>query len=280
MTGRPWRVLFSGKRTGAYNMALDASILQAVENNQSPPTLRIYGWNPYCVSLGYFQNPSVELDVVAMQSIGWDFVLRPTGGRAVLHAEEITYSLIARRDEVPWCSALPVSHARISRAWSLALSDFGLSVEAGEVLEKPQRGQVGLPCFASTSRSELAHAGRKVVGSAQRRTREAFLQHGSIPLTPAHERLVEVLRLNPDQREVHREALRRHAVSLGEIGSLPDDMDAWIRRCVPNFFHDLEVTGQEGLLSRDEGHRALEMEALHRERQRIVFEEITMSNPV
>ncbi len=268
MNLRPWRLLFTGKRGGAWNMALDTVLLRAVEKDLSPPTLRLYGWDPYCVSLGYFQNPETELDPEELHARRWDFVLRPTGGRAVLHAGEITYSLIARKDKAPWCASLALSHERISRAWSFALTDFALNVENRQAGERFRAGRAAPPCFASTSRAELSHAGRKAVGSAQRRTRNAFVQHGSIPLTPEHERLVEVLRMSSAEREKHRETLRRHAVSLGEIGPFPQDVETWSRTLATAFCQDLGIETEESALSDVEVRQVQEIEEIHRVRQR------------
>ncbi len=271
-------MLLSGKQRGAFNMAVDAALLKEVEEGKSPPVLRLYGWEPYCVSLGYFQNPSRELDADALRGRGWDFVLRPTGGRAVLHAEELTYSVVARRDEAPWCATLALSHERISRAWAAALQGFDLQVSDGKgpvgaIRESPQDSPPGLPCFASTSRSELAFGERKVVGSAQRRTREAFLQHGSIPLTPEHERLVEVLRLTESGREKYRSALRQHAVSLGEIAGMPSDgLQAWSARLAEGLLQALEVQGENDGLRKEELETALALEKKHQERQRVFLE--------
>jgi lipoate-protein ligase A len=258
MNAQPWRVLFTGKQRGAFNMAVDAAILKAVEERRSPPTLRIYGWEPFCVSLGYFQKVDQELDPVALEERGWDFVLRPTGGRAVLHAEEITYSLIARRDEADWCGTLKDSFDRISRAWAVALGDFNLDLSKGR--------PVG--ATASTSRSELAHGERKVVGSAQRRTRDAFLQHGSIPLTSQHERLMEVLPLSEEEKRDYLDALRAHAISLGEIGSRPlENIETWSQKLAISLLEALKVPGEIGELTRAEALMAQELEKDHHARQ-------------
>ena len=261
-------------------MAVDAAVLKAVEEKRSPPTLRFYAWEPWCVSLGYFQKPSQEFDSVALQERGWDFVLRPTGGRAVLHAEEMTYSLIARRDEASWCSTLAVSHERISRALAAALDGFDLSVSTGFSVGSDGRPPLqkhdfpGLPCFGSTSRAELAFGERKVVGSAQRRTREAFLQHGSIPLTPDHERLVEVLRLTEAQRDVYLESLRSHAISLSEIHTLPENgFEGRFLDLAKTMLDALEVNGEAGVLTEEELNMACEFEKVHLARQETFFKE-------
>jgi lipoate-protein ligase A len=278
-----WRILLDGRLSGARNMAVDAAILRAVEAGESPPTLRLYGWTPWCVSLGHFQKPERELDAVALRARGWDFVMRPTGGRAVLHADEITYSLLARRDEAPWCATLGESYDRIGAAWAVALDGYELDMVKGQPVDRPDRpdraeaDRPAPPCFVSSARAELAFGGRKVVGSAQRRTRDAFVQHGSIPVTPDHERLVEVLPLDAAGREDYLRVLREHAVSLGEITALPGAVDsaawtAWNRRIAHTLLNGLGATGVEGALSAKESAFADLREAEHREKQREFYE--------
>ena len=272
MNARPWRILLDGPGDGARNMAVDGAILRSVEAGNSPPTLRIYGWNPPCVTLGHFQKPETELDAEALRERGWEFVIRPTGGRAVLHADEITYSLAVRRDEAPWCATLARSHARIGEAWAEALKEFTPRLSEGVSPEDlgPNAGP-GWPCFASASRAELGHAGRKMAGSAQRRTRGALLQHGSIPLTPRHEHLVDVLRLKPEERDSYRDALRRHAISLGEIRDVPADVEAWSRRLAVDFCRALGVSATQQVVSPDEAEDARNLAEGHRALQREFF---------
>ena len=86
-----WRLLLTDPMTGAKNMAVDAAILTAVVNGEAPPTLRLFSWDPPCLSLGYSQ-PFSDVDQDQLISLGWDVVRRPTGGRAILHTDELTYS--------------------------------------------------------------------------------------------------------------------------------------------------------------------------------------------
>jgi lipoate-protein ligase A len=253
-------------------MAVDAAVLRAVETGESPPTLRLYAWKPWCVSLGHFQKPERELDGAALLARGWDFVIRPTGGRAVLHAEELTYSILARRDAAPWCATLAESYEAIGAAWAHALEGFDLEMVRGAAPARTDAGEAGVapPCFASSAKSELAHGVRKVVGSAQRRTRGAFVQHGSIPLTPGHERLPEVLPLDDAGRAAYARTLREHAVSLGEIGIVPAGAEraAWERTLADALLFALGAHGEVGALTPAEEAFAAEREAEHRERQR------------
>ena len=93
-----WRLLITSPASGAWNMAVDEALLEAVGSNQSLPCLRLYAWEPPCLSIGYAQ-PFADIDRSRLADFGWDWVRRPTGGRAILHADELTYSVIAPLDE-------------------------------------------------------------------------------------------------------------------------------------------------------------------------------------
>lgn len=203
---------------GARNMAIDEAILAGVEAGTSPSTLRVYGWAPACISLGHSQDPARELDLDRVAALGYDVVKRATGGRAVLHIEELTYSIIARADREPWCATQAASYRAISQGIAQALSGagFGVTLDRGYPVEKPQGMKAMTPCFSSTARSEVVFGDRKVVGSAQRRGRNAFLQHGSILVSRDHRRIVECLRLDPGKRAGYLDVLDRNAVSLSE----------------------------------------------------------------
>lgn len=206
-------------------MALDKAILAEVERGLSPPTLRIYGWIPACISLGHSQKPGQELDLEKVRRLGYDVVIRPTGGRAVLHIDELTYSVIASPQAEPWCATQASSYRIISQAVAQALEQegFGLTLDRGYPVEKPQSLRAMTPCFSSTARSEVVWDGRKVVGSAQRRFRGAFLQHGSILVSEDHRKMVECLRLEAGKVREYLDILDRNAVSLQAIhGRRPD----------------------------------------------------------
>ncbi len=217
-----WRCLNSGSQTGEQNMAHDEAIFAEVEKGFSPPTIRIYGWQPACISLGYAQDPQKELNLSAMVEAGIDWVKRPTGGRAVLHIEEFTYAVIAPLHVTPWCLSRESSYRKISEALIYALDFAGLEMLDREgASEKPGGPKAMTPCFSSTAKSEVTWQGRKFVGSAQRRSRHVFLQHGSVLLSQKHEQLVKYLQINQDQRSVYAEHLRNHAVTLEEIAGRP-----------------------------------------------------------
>lgn len=206
-------------------MALDEAILSEVERGASPPTVRIYGWAPACISLGHSQKAGRELDLDAVRARGFEVVVRPTGGRAVLHVDELTYSVIAPYGAAPWCATQAASYRMISQAVARALDHqgLGLTLDRGYPVEKPSGLRAMTPCFSSTARSEVVHGDRKVVGSAQRRYRAAFLQHGSILVSEAHRGMVDCLRLEAEKRADYLDILDRNAISLEAVlGRRPD----------------------------------------------------------
>ena len=177
---------------GATHMRRDAELLAAQAPGQAP-VLRLYTWSPPAVSLGHMQSPVSLLDLAACQAAGVDVVVRPTGGRAILHWEEVTYAIVASSDDTRFGTDLPTCHATIGRCLAAGLGALGIAAELSRPALDPERHLLRQPCFVSPGRAELLVGGRKLLGSAQRRTATAFLQHGSLLVGPAHERLVELL---------------------------------------------------------------------------------------
>ncbi|MGD9343607.1 MAG: lipoate--protein ligase family protein [Desulfuromonadales bacterium] len=178
-----WRLLKSGFQTGAMNMALDEALLSAVAKGASPPVLRFYRWRPATVTLGYAQSVARDIDLEVCQQAGLDVVRRSTGGRAVLHDNEVTYAVIAPSVSGLFGHSVLDSYRVISEVLQKALQQLGLPAKL--VAGRPRGGQqhaTKAVCFSAPSQYELVIGGRKVAGSAQKRHGQAFLQHGSIPL--------------------------------------------------------------------------------------------------
>lgn len=178
-----WRLIHSGSLPGAMNMALDEALLRAVANGTSRPVLRFYRWQPATVTLGYAQSVDADIDQEVCRRAGLDIVRRSTGGRAVLHDQEVTYAVIAPTLPGFFGGSLLDSYRVISEILQRALQALGLP--AALVPGKPRSGQRPLTrsvCFSTPAQYELLIDGRKVAGSAQKRHGQAFLQHGSIPL--------------------------------------------------------------------------------------------------
>lgn len=218
-----WRLIESGYADGATNMAVDEAIVAAVARGDQPPTLRLYGWRPPAVSLGYFQPLDEGIDVAAAQARGYGIVRRPTGGRAILHADELTYSVCVRQDQVRGGASTMQSYREISRGIVAGLELLGAQVslgdESGARSAGPAEGAARPICFAKTARCDLQAEGRKVVGSAQVRRDGAILQHGSIPLTIDLEDQVAVM--PGGDRRVASRVLAGAAMSVSELLGRP-----------------------------------------------------------
>jgi len=216
-----WHFLNSGFHSGQYNMRRDEVLAERLAAGDGSPTLRVYGWKPFAVSLGYNQHRD-DLDEAKCASQGIDIVRRPTGGRAILHAEELTYSVVmySRGKNVN------DSYCEISRALISGLRLLGADVDYALTqpnLPQLYRSQAAAPCFASSTRYEIQHRGKKLIGSAQRRFasdtgEDVVLQHGSILIGPAHRRLLEFMRAESQKvRNAFRESLETKTTELNTI---------------------------------------------------------------
>jgi lipoate-protein ligase A len=197
-----WRLIHSGFQTGAMNMALDEVFLQAVSTGLSQPILRFYRWKPATVTIGYSQSIFADIDLQLCERHGLDVVRRSTGGRAVLHDNEVTYSVIAPIDYGPFSISLIESYRLISKILQQALLTLGLRAEL--VPGKSSLGtsnQSKAVCFSAPSQYELVIDNRKIAGSAQKRSGKAFIQHGSIPLDMDLALLKKILKVEQDTKK-------------------------------------------------------------------------------
>lgn len=210
---------YEGPLTGAANMRRDLEMWESVHRGDVDVMMRTYTWDPWCVSLGKHQNLDV-VDAGALQKLGFGVVHRPTGGRAVLHADELTYCLVVRLSNgLSAQDVYAAAHTLIVRALrQLGIPDLAYQDVPTDLRQHyASSGAAGASCFTSSARSEIMARGKKVVGSAQRVMNGIVLQHGSILCGPGHERLADVLRVDQDQRNIVRERLRDGAITLSEI---------------------------------------------------------------
>ncbi len=211
---RQWRLIYDPPTRGALNMARDEAILSAVERGDSPPTLRLYAWQPACLSLGYGQRAR-EADINRLAALGWDVVRRPTGGRAILHVDELTYSLSLPLSDPIAEGGIIDSYQRLSGAILAALQSLGARVHAQK---QESAGELTPVCFDTPSHYEITADGRKLVGSAQLRRRNALLQHGSLPLVGDIGRICDVLNYSdPNVRSAARAHVYARAVVLHDV---------------------------------------------------------------
>lgn len=187
-----WRLLVSPSARGSWNMAVDEAILERCGMPGSLTTLRLYAWNPACLSLGYAQ-PYSDIDLERLKISGWDLVRRPTGGRAVLHIDELTYSVIGSEAEPRLAGTVLETYNRLAQALTRALNLLGLDVEINEKKLPGGRVNINPVCFEVPSAYEITVGGKKLVGSAQMRRKTGVLQHGSLPLFGDLSRILQVL---------------------------------------------------------------------------------------
>ena len=192
-----WQLVIHGAQDGARNMEIDSALLEEVENSPGPRTIvRFYGWRNPTISLGRNQKIEKAVDVDYCRANAIDIVHRPTGGRAVLHDDELTYAVISN-DTVSFGDTIYGNYKRVSEALCLGYNRLGVPAILAPDTRKaaPLIDDGDPPCFLSTSRYELMVEGRKIVGSAQRRVRRSFLQHGSMPITCDREALARATRM-------------------------------------------------------------------------------------
>ncbi|RJQ54367.1 MAG: lipoate--protein ligase family protein [Actinobacteria bacterium] len=246
---RAWRLIDGGDRSGARNMAIDLALLRLHLAGQAPPTLHVYGWQPEAVSLGSKQDASQALDLDRCRLEGIDAVRRPTGGRAVFHSGDFTFSFIASS-----CSRIPPgvneSYATICRIVATALRALGVVAATGE-RGRPSRRSAA--CFASSTVADLAVDGRKLVGGAQRWERNAFLQQNSLLVVPEPGRAFRYIR-PPRGKSVTEasEELAAEVCGLAELmGELPERARI-VEALATGLEETLEVAIVPGELSREE----------------------------
>lgn len=212
--GPPWRLLDTPPAPGAWNMAVDAALMESVRAG-APPCLRFYRWDPPCLSLGRNQPAAGRYDLDALRAAGVETVRRPTGGRAVLHDRELTYSVVAPEGALGGPRA---SYAAINRALVAGLRRLGVPAELQPRAGRRAAALSLAPCFRDPAEGEVVVAGRKLVGSAQWREAGVVLQHGS-------------LLLRGDQREVREWTLGERAPDGGKpparLAELCDPLPSW-----------------------------------------------------
>ncbi len=217
-----WRFIKSGAMDPAWNMAIDEAIMNAVSEGKAPPTLRFYGWQPPTLSIGYFQKAADEIDLEKVEARGIGFVRRPTGGRAVLHDQELTYSMILSESYPDMPKSVTESYRILSNGLLHGFRRLGLQadmVNLADEAEKAKYASAGsAACFDSPSWYELVVEGRKVAGSAQMRQRGVILQHGSILLDMDVDLLFDLLYYpNERLRERLKKSFRDKAVAINDI---------------------------------------------------------------
>ena len=245
-------------------MAIDEAILMAVAAGMSPPTLRFYGWEPPCVSVGYAQRLEDEIDLDACRRLGYSWVRRPTGGRAILHIDELTYSVVAPLKEPRVAGDILTSYRRLSAGLIAGLSLLGCDVVQADPDVDRQASDQSAACFDVPSPYEVMAQGCKLVGSAQARRRRTVLQHGTLPLYGDVTRLCQVVALPQPERAALRGTLRQRAITLSEALGRTVQWSEAADVLAQGFAHALNVTLVLQGLSDDERAAVVPLGDKHR----------------
>ncbi len=219
-----WRFIDFSYYSPAFNMALDEALLEWHSQHLIPPTVRFYGWDPATLSLGYFQKIKKEINLNKVRENGIGLVRRLTGGRAVLHDKELTYSVIVSEKNPMIPKTVTEAYRVISLGLLEGFKELGLDTYFSVPETKEDHDKLKNPrssiCFDAPSWYELVVEGRKVAGSAQTRHKGVLLQHGSIPLDLDVEKLFDLFNYpNEKIRERLQRNFKYKAVAINEVAN-------------------------------------------------------------
>jgi len=211
--GTFWRLIDTGPCCGRENMAIDEALFRCFDPAASRPVLRLYGWQPPALSLGRFQKAGDDLDLIRCRADNLTVVRRITGGGAIWHADELTYSLVCAPSQIPPAASVKDSF-RVLTAFLLGFYR-ALGLQAGYAVDlAPAGSRLGQRtplCFAGKESYDIMLQGRKIGGNAQRRSREIIFQHGSIPLQNRVGQGLQYLKIRP-------QGLEQATTCLGDEG--------------------------------------------------------------
>lgn len=240
-----WYFINSGPCNPAYNMALDEALLEFHSKGEIPPVIRFYEWNPATLSIGFFQRVrDINLEAVKAQHIG--FVRRPTGGRAVLHDSELTYSIIVTEQYPNMPESVTEAYRVLSEGLLKGFQYLGLNAyfsipdtdDKKEALKRPKSAV----CFDAPSWYELVVEGKKVAGSAQTRQKGVILQHGAILLDLDEDKLLSLFHFPSEEaKETMRKQLPEKAVAINRIAPRRITIEECIEAFKKGFEDALEI---------------------------------------
>lgn len=224
MAKEVWAYIDSGDCSPSFNMAMDEALLNWHSKGEIPPIIRFYGWDPATLSIGYFQKAEKEINLEEVRKQGVGFVRRPTGGRAVLHEHELTYSVIVSEEHPNMPMTVTEAYRVISEGVLRGFQNLGLDAyfavpktDSEKAALKEPRSSV---CFDAPSWYELVVEGRKVAGSAQTRQKGVILQHGSILIDLDDEKLFSMFNFPNDRVKARMmKSFKDKAVAIHDLTS-------------------------------------------------------------
>lgn len=254
-----WRLIHTPPSTGAWNMAVDESVLEHIHRGESKPTLRLYSWDPPCLSLGHAQSFK-DVDVERLHAHGWEVVRRVTGGRAILHTDELTYSVTGSAEDPVLAGGVLESYNRLAQALLHAVQSLSVPVEMKEHEDGHTHQNLNPVCFEVPSTYEITVDGKKLIGSAQARKKEGVLQHGSLPLTGDLTRICDALIFADDlSRHQAKERLLARATTVESVLGVAPTWESAAQAFVKGFEAKLGIQFEQDELSMSEIQRTEEL---------------------
>jgi lipoate-protein ligase A len=210
-----WRLIISPPEDAFTNMAVDEAILQMYTHKGGIPTLRIYGWKPPAISLGFSQTPDDALSLAHCRRNNIDFVRRITGGEAIYHDQEITYSLVCRKSDLNISDSVRKSFRLLTTFVFNAYRKLGFTPHFASDLANYRHGDASHFCFATIEKFDIIINNKKIGGNAQKRTKDIIFQHGSIPIALDFKKIKTLI--NEDLKDVERKVTCLNELLKSEV---------------------------------------------------------------
>ncbi|WP_163970916.1 lipoate--protein ligase family protein [Oceanobacillus halotolerans] len=217
MLQEQWYFLDSGHHDAAINMALDESLLNWQSEGKIPPTLHFYGWSRPTLSVGQFQKVHKSINFDAIEDYNCQFVRRLTGGSAVLHDNELTYSIVISEEHPAIPASIQEAYYILSKGLAKGFKNLGIEVDYA-VPDKRSSKERSAVCFEKAAFYEMIVNGKKLSGNAQTRKKGVLLQHGSIPMSLDTNMLYDLFQFPSEKiKQKKRNAFQDKAVTINQV---------------------------------------------------------------
>lgn len=237
-----WCFLDTGFNDAAINMALDESLLNWHSEGKIPPTLRFYGWATPSLSVGHFQEVDKIIDFNALQRNNCQFVRRLTGGSAVLHDDELTYSLVISEQHPSIPKSVREAYYVLSKGVLEGYKNLGIPVDYA-IPEKSSKKDRTAVCFEKPAYYEMVVGGKKISGNAQTRKKGVLLQHGSIPMRIDTQMLFDLFCYPAEEiRQSKRDSFANKAITIDQIANKVHNYDMLKEAFLQGFQTGLDIT--------------------------------------
>ncbi|GAA0428809.1 octanoyltransferase LipM [Lentibacillus halophilus] len=237
-----WYFLDTGHLDAAVNMALDEALLNWHREGEIPPTLRFYGWSRPTLSVGQFQKIHKTIDFDAIRTYQCQFVRRLTGGSAVLHDNELTYSVVVSEDHPGIPASVSDAYYVLSKGLVEGFKNLGITVDYAMPDKHAARDRSAV-CFEKAAFYEMMADGKKLSGNAQTRHQGVLLQHGSIPMDMNTDMLYDLFRFsNEDIKQRARESFQKKAITIDQLTNKTHTYDMMKEAFYTGFETGLDVT--------------------------------------